>query len=440
MKHAKNLMLVDLFAGCGGLSLGFERAGFEPIVVSELNASARETYLANRVGHEESVRRAVAIDSLGAGNRLDLEQQLLTVGDIHLLDNARLRQIRKAAESSPLSGVDVVAGGPPCQGFSGIGHRRTHRVEKQEIPSNHLYQEMIRVIHELRPKAFVFENVRGLLSARWTAGGEKGEVWEAVRNAFRKTLGADYLIAWDLVQACWYGVPQNRPRVIMIGLRKEFASKLPPTGDRALEIGLLPPRDATLKPPSPVEVMSDLCDPNWLPNGAYLQSKAYPLSVQSEYQRAMRAKRGTTFARPKGSALEEQEYSRHSPRVVERFQAILNNDTRTLEKLKTKKFAQRCLPIEWGPDGPSITVTSLPDDYCHYEQPRSLTVREWARLQGFPDWYVFKGPRTTGGERRAGNPSKGNWSREVPKYTQIGNAVPVKLAEAIAKHLRKFIG
>ena len=87
-----------------------------------------------------------------------------------------------------------------------------------------------------------------------------------------------------------------------------------------------------------------------------------------------------------------------------------------------------------GENGPTITATSLPDDYVHYEQPRILTVREWARLQLFPDWYEFKGSRTTGGVRRAGNPRDGNHDREVPKYTQIGNAVPVGLAQAIGAH------
>ncbi|MAT09894.1 MAG: hypothetical protein CMM02_02705 [Rhodopirellula sp.] len=86
-----------------------------------------------------------------------------------------------------------------------------------------------------------------------------------------------------------------------------------------------------------------------------------------------------------------------------------------------------------------MTVTSLPDDFVHYEQPRILTVREWARLQTFPDWYVFRGPRTTGGRRRAGTPSKDDWEREVPRYTQIGNAVPVRLAYEIGKHFRKIV-
>ena len=76
------------------------------------------------------------------------------------------------------------------------------------------------------------------------------------------------------------------------------------------------------------------------------------------------------------------------------------------DKFKTKKFAQRLIPKKWSESGPNITATSLPDDYVHFSQPRSFTVREWARFQTFPDWYQFTGPRTTGGLRRAGNPRK----------------------------------
>jgi DNA (cytosine-5)-methyltransferase 1 len=108
-------------------------------------------------------------------------------------------------------------------------------------------------------------------------------------------------------------------------------------------------------------------------------------------------------------------------------------------ELRTKKFAQRVLPRRWDKSGPSITATSLADDYVHYSQPRTLTVREWARLQTFPDWYRFAGSRTTGGRRRAGDPSIGDWSRDVPKYTQIGNAVPVLLAKAVGEHLRDLL-
>ena len=81
----------------------------------------------------------------------------------------------------------------------------------------------------------------------------------------------------------------------------------------------------------------------------------------------------------------------------------------------------------------------MPDDYVHFSQPRSLTVREWARLQTFPDWYQFSGSRTTGGLRRAGNPQRGNFDRDLPKFTQIGNAVPVTLAEKVGIHFSKVL-
>ena len=137
----------------------------------------------------------------------------------------------------------------------------------------------------------------------------------------------------------------------------------------------------------------------------------------------------------KGSPLQEQEYSKHRPSIIQKFNQMILNGGIIPHQHKTKKFAQRLLPQFWSNLGPSITATSLPDDYVHFAQPRILTVREWARLQMFPDWYTFMGKRTTGGLRRAGNPQIGDFDREVPKYTQIGNAVPVKLAELIGNHL-----
>ena len=141
----------------------------------------------------------------------------------------------------------------------------------------------------------------------------------------------------------------------------------------------------------------------------------------------------------KGEKITDHEYSKHSPRIVKKFKYMLSNEGKITNKMKTKKFAQRLLPKKWGKKGPTITATSLPDDFVHYSQARSPTVREWARLQTFPDWYQFAGKRTTGGIRRAGNPRKSIFEREVPKYTQIGNAVPVKLAFEIGNHCSKII-
>ena len=142
---------------------------------------------------------------------------------------------------------------------------------------------------------------------------------------------------------------------------------------------------------------------------------------------------------PKGAPVTEHEYSNHAPRIVDKFQAMIDSGGEVPKQYQTKKFAQRVLPLRWGEAGPTITATSLPDDYVHFSQPRILTVREWARLQMFPDWYEFAGKRSTGGVRRAGNPREGIFEREVPKYTQIGNAVPVGLAEAVGRHLASIL-
>jgi DNA (cytosine-5)-methyltransferase 1 len=130
--------------------------------------------------------------------------------------------------------------------------------------------------------------------------------------------------------------------------------------------------------------------------------------------------------------LTEHKYSKHSKDILRKFRHMIKKGE-IPKSMRTKKFAQRVLPEKWDKE-PTITATSLPDDYVHFSQGRILTVREWARLQMFPDWYQFKGKRTTGGIRRAGNPRTGNFDRELPKYTQIGNAVPVSLARALGDH------
>jgi DNA (cytosine-5)-methyltransferase 1 len=141
----------------------------------------------------------------------------------------------------------------------------------------------------------------------------------------------------------------------------------------------------------------------------------------------------------KGDAVSEHEYSQHAEYIRKKFTHMIKHDGEIPLQFRTKKFAQRVFPKKWGAGGPNITATSLPEDYVHYREPRSPTVREWARLQTFPDWYIFKGPRTTGGRRRAGDPSKNIWDRDVPRYTQIGNAVPVLLAKKIGVHLSKIL-
>jgi DNA (cytosine-5)-methyltransferase 1 len=250
-----------------------------------------------------------------------------------------------------------------------------------------------------------------------------------------------------LVHAKDYGVPQNRPRVLLVGIRKDVLNTcdfLDPTADKedAVACGFLPER-APGRYPDLIDLMGDLVDPvasdilrsGDFPSGTF-ETTAYPRAASTAIQKRLRAPKPGERARTR---LTEHEYSKHKPDVVAKFWHMIHNDGEIPEHFKTKKFSQRALRPHWDKGGPNITATSLPDDYVHFSQPRILTVREWARLQMFPDWYQFVGKRTTGGIRRAGNPQEGNFDREVPKYTQIGNAVPVGLAEKVGAHFKKII-
>lgn len=433
------LKIMDLFAGCGGLSLGFEQAGFTPVFVNELNDDARATYLVNR-NHE-----------LG-GLKFSENAELIS-SDVNELDIKRLERVSAALRSLNLDvrfggrgNIDVVAGGPPCQGYSGIGHRRSYGVDRAALPSNNLFRNMAFVIEQVKPRIFLFENVRGLLSARWSPEGEKGEIWKDVLGRFIR-LGEEYgyTVRWSLVHAKNYGVPQNRPRVLLVGIRNDLVASsaefLNPEADPfdAIKCGFLP--QGRGESPDLIDVLGDLIDPTIDHrlreqdfSGRFATTN-YFSSADSKVARYFRpGELGIT-----GAPVSDHEYSKHAPEIVAKFAAMQANGGVIPEVYRTKKFAQRLLPPRWGKDGPFITATSMPDDYVHFSQPRILSVREWARLQMFPDWYDFKGKRTTGGIRRAGNPQIGVFDRETPKYTQIGNAVPVGLAAAVGAHFKALL-
>lgn len=419
----KSLKVMDLFAGCGGLSLGLEQAGFTPIFVNELNDDARATYIQNRVDahewlaepgfHSSDVKNMVLDKKYLPG----LEKRLASTFGIHHEE------------------LDLLVGGPPCQGFSGIGHRRSYSVDKEQLPSNHLFQDMAAIIHRLRPKAFLFENVRGLLNSKWNSAGEKGEIWQEVLRTYQRIPG--YSVAYSLVLAKDYGVPQNRPRILMVGIRDDVGSGITREGkaDDAIARGYLPA--PTGGAPDLIDLLGDLIDPNYVNGGS---TTRYPESARKAIQKLLRTPQAGGTPYRKGDPVSEHDYSKHSEHILAKFRAMhLSVDGRVPVQFQTKKFAQRVLPSRWGSSGPTITATSLADDYVHFSQPRILTVREWARLQMFPDWYQFAGKRTTGGIRRAGNPREGIFDREVPKYTQIGNAVPVGLARAVGEHLKQVL-
>ena len=416
----KKRYVMDLFAGCGGLSLGLELAGFHPVFVNEINTNALESYLVNRGAVEPRLR-----DTQFHCNNV---KELVTHDRIEKLKKSLLSAHGISIDSGDL---DLLVGGPPCQGFSGIGHRRSYSVDKKQLPSNHLYQDMAWIIDAMQPKIFLFENVKGLMSSRWTPDGEKGEIWRDVQRTFKEIKG--YKVESALVYAKDYGVPQNRPRIILVGVRDDINLASWDTLSSVAN-GFLPSPEYNY--PDLSDVLGDLVDEEFVYGGSTI---SYPKRAITDIQKWFRKSPENNQILKKGQLLTEHEYSKHNNRVTAKFKYMLENNGSISEEFKTKKFAQRLLPQKWGESGPNITATSLPDDYVHFSQARILTVREWARLQGFPDWYQFSGSRTTGGIRRAGNPRAGIHERELPKYTQIGNAVPVWLAREIGLHFKKVI-
>lgn len=412
--------LIDLFAGCGGLSLGLEIAGFEPVFASEINEHARETYLTNR-------------------RHLRLVDGRDVVGDITEITKSTTALAGLAKRLKREFGeIDLVAGGPPCQGYSTRGIRSTFAsVTRDETPANYLYRDMAKFVSAVGPRMFLFENVRGLLTARWNPRGEKGEIWRDVQSSFSKVKARcngqlfHYHVATAVIRASDFGVPQNRPRVFLIGVREDVTDN---RGNKIDAKTLFPPpsdqRAIDLK-----DLLGDLIDTRGERLG---YSSTYTKPPLNAVQRSLRKSRNGRI-RGEGAPITDQVYTNHSERVVERFNYLIHSDAPVPKHLSIKKFAQRALPARWSGRTPSITATSAPDDYVHFSRPRILTVREWARLQMFPDWYVFCGPRTTGGRRRAGDPSVGDWSRELPRYTQIGNAVAIPVATAIGKSLLKVL-
>jgi DNA (cytosine-5)-methyltransferase 1 len=406
---------IDLFAGCGGLSLGLEKAGFFPLYVNELNHDAMESYLVNRDSEYPHLR-----------NPKFHSEDIKSCINEEYFKTLKLNLKQEFGSSE----VDLICGGPPCQGFSGIGIRRSYSVDKKQLPSNHLYQDMAYVVQQLQPKIFLFENVAALLRAKWTSKGAKGEIFDDILRTFKAIKG--YKVMWKLLYSKDYGVPQNRPRIILVGVQKDISNSLVESDD-AIEAGFLPKAEGGY--PHLEEIFSDIVDKNFEYGGETL---SYPFDPKTHWQVEMRTTPSGKILK-KDAAMTEQKYSNHAQRTQDKFQAMIDNHGKIPEEYKTKKFAQRLLPKKWGNKGPTITVTSLPDDFVHYSQARAPTVRECARMQTFPDWYQFAGNRTTGGIRRAGNPRANIFNREAPKFTQIGNAVPVLLGEALGRHFKSLL-
>ncbi len=395
---------IDLFAGCGGLSLGLHQSGWKGLFAIEKSPDAFKTLKHNLIDKR---------------NHFDWPEWLpetnLEIDSVLKTYKSHLQELKNK--------VDLVAGGPPCQGFSMAGRRNENDTR------NNLVKSYIKFISIVKPKVIFFENVKGF-TQEFKKNIDKGKKYSNyVVNALKKN---GYHVKGELVNFGDYGIPQKRTRFILVGVRNDLenVSKLS-AESFFIEIkknrhAFLSGKDLTINT-NLQDAISDLLKSNGLkdsPDTKSFQAGTYS-KINSTYQSLMRT--GVV-----DSIADSHRFPKHRKDIIEKFDVIIKScqknkdiDTKTRERFNIKKHT--IIPLD--EYGKSPTITTLPDDYIHYSEPRILTVREYARIQSFPDWYQFQGKYTTGGKRR---------TQEVPRYSQIGNAIPPLFGEQAGLILNKL--
>ncbi|MFY8069328.1 MAG: DNA cytosine methyltransferase [Flavobacterium sp.] len=403
----KKFTYIDLFAGCGGLSLGLHQAGWKGLFAIEKSPDAFKTLeynLINQKNHFEWPKW--------------LPQNHHDINDVLSKYSKNLEKLRGK--------VTMIAGGPPCQGFSMAGKRNEYDLR------NDLINSYIDFVKAVEPKIIFFENVKGF-TMEFKKNKEKGIAYSSIVT--QKLDDAGYFVKGQLVNFGEYGIPQKRSRFILVGIKKDlkkasqekvetFFSQLEANKFNFLKTKGLSP-ETNLQ-----DAISDLFKKNGLkptPDSPNFESGIYG-KEKNNYQRLMRE--GIDNKIPNS-----HRFPKHSPLILKRFEDILaathNRRNLDLSKEVRERFnikKHTVIPLNGLDKSP--TITTLPDDYIHYEEPRILTVREYARIQSFPDWYIFQGKYTTGGERR---------TQEVPRYTQIGNAIPPLFSEQSGLVLKQLL-
>jgi DNA (cytosine-5)-methyltransferase 1 len=410
----QNSSFIDLFSGCGGLSLGLLNSGFRGVFAIEKAADAFETFKAN------------LIDGPG-GSRFSwpswLEKKHTGIEDFLSKHRHRLPSLRGE--------VSVIAGGPPCQGFSFAGRRN------KKDPRNRLFRKYVEFVAAVQPHLLLLENVPGMKVAHGTTEKRKKHPGRKPKSYYDRLIEAldaiGYVAEGRLIDASSFGVPQRRPRLVVIGMKKSMLKKKPGGISEIFDCietcgSIQNRRLGLIGPVSASDAISDLevnrgqkipCVDPASPKGFSMLDYVKPVTT---YQKLMHGDTGR-------DEMDSMRLARHTDVVRERFEFILKECRRgfNLSEADRERYGllkHRTLPMS--PTMPAPTLTTLPDDVLHYSEPRILTVREYARIQSFPDWYKFRGKYTTGGLRR---------KKDCPRYTQIGNAVPPLLAEAIGSAL-----
>lgn len=365
-----NNKVIDLFAGCGGFSVGFETAGFKITKAVEFDKQIAQTYAANHEG------------------------TLLFVDDIGNVDNEQYFSKGEAP---------VIVGGPPCQGFSMAG-ARIRGNSFIDDPRNYLFKHYVNVVRIVRPKVFVLENVKGILTMKG------GEIFNEIVRTFSspETFGGDrYYLHYRVVKAVDYGIPQKRERVVVIGRLNEDFDINALFESTKNKIAKEDPN--FFESVSVWDAIGDLSSPT---ASGKVETDSSSMSAYAKYLN-------------KGVSVTENHVATHHSVLAERrMKQVHGGENWTVldDNIKSVHSGAygRLLP-----DAPSATITTRFDTpsggrFTHPSEDRTITPREAARIQSFPDSFIFMGSRTS-----------------ICK--QIGNAVPPKLAYFLATLVKQMI-
>lgn len=372
------LSALDLFAGCGGLSYGLKEAGIEIVAACEIDKWAGDTFEYNHNGvhlYREDIR------------------------------NISCEHWRRQYRGS----VDLIVGGPPCQGFSVSGKRQY----RQYLEQNSLIEEFVRVVEAVQPECVLIENVAGFKSANLRPG------IKVIRYVTDALSALSYNVYVEELQASEFGVPSIRKRIFI------FASKRPLVRSPF-------PSISAISPSSPLSVTTTMAISDLPPIKAREGidgPQPYATSPKNQFQRQMRRS---------SHAVHNHVAMKHTDRLVERFSQMKPGESAYRIGRKThldrepvtvyKSNNQRL-----NPDAPSLCITAnFQSTYVHPWLDRNLTAREAARLMTFPDHFLFKGKRTQMSSAFLKKYGREN-ENHLSQYNQIGNSVPPLLAQVIGK-------
>lgn len=401
----KKFNYIDLFSGCGGLSLGLCNSDrWKGVFAIEKDPMAFHTLKHNLIDKK---------NHFNWPSWLPEENH-----DINSIIENHKDQLQALKGK-----IDMVVGGPPCQGFSTAGLRREGDIR------NGLIRSYLKFIMYTRPKVIFFENVKGF-TLEFKENKTKGVAYSEYVLRVLKWFGYD--VEGQMVNFSEFGIPQKRVRFILVGIRKDkeekqvvaktFFDKI-----TANKKEFLASKGLTLNC-NLNQAISDLMakhgkvdspDSNGFKAGKYAEPESkYQIFMRKDYD---------------GKIPDSHRFVNHRKPTIKKFKYILANGEKNKiisKKLKKKLDTNKHTIFRLDGNDSCPTLTTLTDDYVHFDEPRVLTVREYCRIQSFPDWYEIKGKYTTGSKERV---------NEVPRYSQLGNAIPPLFGEQAGLILNNMI-